>query len=96
MPTGKDTLNPKGLANCAKLFLDVQPQVRALCTKIKRSADFAAQLDEAVGKNDKEMVAKLLRRGGITKKIALLEIDSDKKISFFICFGICFGFSFEW
>ena len=96
MPTGADTLNPKGLAKAARLALEVHPQIKTLCAKLARSQTFAAQLDEAVGRDDKAMVKKLLRSGGIKKKIARVELDPDKKISFMICFGVCFGFSFEW
>jgi hypothetical protein len=97
MPTGKDHLNPAGLAKSAKAFLDAQTQVHHLATKIHDSHDFAARLDQAVANNDAAHVHKLLREGGIKEEITRLEMDADRKISFWICFfGACTGFSFEW
>jgi hypothetical protein len=104
MPTGKKDLNPRGLMLSARRGRDAHARVLAatgaLQAHIARSESFAEQLDQAVMRNNRRGILKLIKdEVGLPDdaKVKIVDLDPDRRIRIEVCiFGHCASITIEW
>jgi hypothetical protein len=103
MPTGKDTRNPGALMKDARRTRDRQARAQAaadvLLSHLAHSEEFAAQFDEAVMREDKDMILGLIAEAGVwdEAEVTIVELDPDRMIEIKFCFGrFCVSIRFSW
>ena len=107
MPTGKDTLNPDGLAKAAREVRERQGEAQAqaqaaadmLLSRLADSEEFAAQFDEAVMREDRDRILALIAEAGVSKEVevTIVELDPDRWIQFKFCvWVICISVTISW
>ena len=93
MPTGKDSLNPGGLMKAARRARDPQARTQAavdgILSLLTHSEVFAAQFDEAVAREDKDMILSLVAEAGVPEdiEVTINELDPDRFIEIKYCWG---------
>jgi hypothetical protein len=103
MPTGKDKLNPGGLMKAARSAGDPHARTQAvadmLLSHLAHSEGFAAQFDEAVMREDKDLILGLIAEAGVSDEVevTIVELDPDRMIEIKFCwFGFCVSIRFSW
>lgn len=103
MPTGKDSVNPRGLMKVARRSGDAQARVHAAANALRshlaHSEEFAAQFDEAVRREDRDAILALAGEAGVPEdaKVTIEAIDPDRMIELKICIWvICISIRIEW
>jgi hypothetical protein len=103
MPTDKDSLNPGGLMEAARAARDPQARtqtaVEGLLSRLADSEKFAAQFDEAVAHEDKDMILKLIADAGAPDdlEVTIEDLDPDRSIEIKYCrWGVCVSIRVEW
>jgi hypothetical protein len=103
MPTGKETRNSDALMKAAENAKDPQARTQAaadtLLSRLAESEDFAAQLDEAVMREDRDKILGLIAEAGVSDEIqvSIDELDPDRMLQIKFCvWVICISVTFSW
>src|SRR5215204_5008817 len=103
MPTDKDMRNPGALMKAAENARDPQARTQAaadtLLSRLAESEDFAAQLDEAVMREDKDKILSLIAEAGVSDEIevSIDELTPDAMLQLKFCLWVfCVSITFSW
>jgi hypothetical protein len=103
VPTGKDAVNPTGLMKAAGSTQEAQARaqaaVDALRSSLADSEPFAAQFDEAVMREDKDAILRLIAEAGVPEdiEVTIEELDADRSITLKFCIWVvCISLTISW